>query len=256
MNTLLSANAAEELSESRKNAVEKSSVAIHEIDSEGIIRSVNQAECLLLGYTSTELIGRPVWDFVAPEERDTVQFAVHEKLARSQPLIPLTREYRRADGSYIWLEIRESLIESAAGEVIGIRSALFDITARRTFELAIQREHDRMKFMLRSCTSAIVTADALGHIDFMNPAAETLTGWPQTLALGRPIEAICRMLPDSGGAVDLMSCILAGLASFDLSRQSAIVNRSGECYSVNWTISPICNDNGVIVGATLILGRC
>jgi PAS domain S-box-containing protein len=256
MNTFLSASTAEELTESRKNAVEKSSVAIHEIDSEGIIRSVNQAECLLLGYTSDELTGHPVWDFVASEDRETVRRAVREKLARTRPLVPLTREYRRADGNYIWLEIRETLIESATGEVIGIRSALFDITERRTIELAMQREHDRMKFVLRSCTSAIVTADALGHVDFMNPAAETLTGWPQMQALGRPIEAICRMLPDTGGAVDLMSCVIAGLASFDLSRESVIVDRSGERHSVNWTISPICNDNGVIVGTTLILGRC
>ena len=31
---------------------EEASVAIHEIDTEGVIRDVNQAECQLLGYSS------------------------------------------------------------------------------------------------------------------------------------------------------------------------------------------------------------
>ena len=36
---------------------------------DGVIQTVNEAECDLLGYNAGEIVGRAAWDFVAPEER-------------------------------------------------------------------------------------------------------------------------------------------------------------------------------------------
>src|SRR5271165_1787902 len=105
----------------RHQLFEDAPVAYHEIDTDGVIRAVNQAECLLLGYSSEELIGHPVWEFVADDHRQASREAITRKLAREQPACIVTREYRRSDGSYLGLEIREKLIESAEGVVIGIR---------------------------------------------------------------------------------------------------------------------------------------
>ena len=139
-----------ELAESRRRLFEESSVAIHEIDTEGIIRSVNQAECELLGFEPQELIDHYVWEFVAPEQRENCRHTVCKKLVREQPVGAVLREFRRKDGTYLWIEIHETLIEDAAGEVIGIRSGLLDVTERRKFEVEIQKQHDRMKCLLRS----------------------------------------------------------------------------------------------------------
>ena len=158
----------------------------------------------------------------------------------------VTREYRRRDGNYIWLEIHENLIEDGEGEVVGIRSALLDITERYHFDTKIQKRLDWMRFVLRSVATAIVTADALGNIDFMNPAAEAITGWHQKDALGQPLEQVCRLQHDSGEPVDLMSCILTESVSANPKRKFVIVDRIGASHNVSWTISPICNDNGVI----------
>jgi len=255
MNAFSFTDTVQELAESRQQLFEESSIAIHEIDTEGVIRSVNRAECMLLGYAPHELIGHYVWEFLAAENRAASRDGIVKKLARQQGIKVFTREFRRADGRYLWVEVHENLIENAAGEVIGIRSGLLDITERRRFDMEIQRQHDRMKFLLRSWTRAIVTADALGHVDFMNPAAETLTGWPQQDAFGRPLEAICPVLHDSGEPIDLMSCILAEPATFNLTRHSPMVDRSGTSHSVSWTASPIRNDNGVIIGAALVLEK-
>ena len=43
-------------------------VACHEVDRNGILLCVNQAECDLLGFSEAEMVGRPIWDFMAPEE--------------------------------------------------------------------------------------------------------------------------------------------------------------------------------------------
>src|SRR5271170_5193916 len=129
----------EELAESRQRLFEESSVALHEIDTRGVIRSVNAAECQLLGYAPHELIDHYAWDFVAPEHREMVRNGIARKISREQPIKVFTREIRRVDGAYLWVEVHEALIEDAAGEVIGIRSGLFDVTERHQFEMDIQR---------------------------------------------------------------------------------------------------------------------
>jgi PAS domain S-box-containing protein len=255
MNAFSFTDAMQELAESRHQLFEESSIPIHEIDTEGVIRSVNQAECRLLGYAPHELIGHYVWEFLAAEHRETSRDGIAKKVVRQQEIKVITREFRRADGSYLWVEIHENLIENAAGEVIGIRSGLLDITDRRSFDMEIRRQHDRMKFLIRSWVRAIVTTDALGHIDLMNPAAEALTGWVQEEAVGRPLEAICRVLDGSGEPIDLMSCILAEAGTCNLTRRSPMLDRSGISHDVSWTASSIRNDNGVIIGAALVLEK-
>ena len=240
-----------ELVSHRSQLFEEASVAIHEIDRDGVIRGVNQAECKLLGYSAQELVGRHIWEFVAPEQREAARTAIAGKIARQQPVTTLTREYRRRDGNYIWLEIHENLIQNAEGDVLGIRSALLDITERYHFDTKIQKELDWMKFVLRSLTTAIVTTNALGNIDYMNPAAESITGWRHPDALGSPLEQVCRLRHDPGEPVDLMSCILAESVVSNRQRKFAIEDRSGASQSVSWTISPVCNDAGVIIGAVL-----
>ena len=43
--------------------------AYHEIDRNGCIRKVNHTECEWLGYSESELLGRPIWELVAENER-------------------------------------------------------------------------------------------------------------------------------------------------------------------------------------------
>lgn len=248
-------SAVQDPAERRRQLFEEAPIAYHEIDTGGVIREVNQAESELLGYPAAELIGHPIWEFVAAEQQQAARDAIARKVSRQQPLAILTREYRRADGQYRWVEIHEKLIENAAGEVVGIRSALIDITERRKLEIEIRRQRDWMRFALRSATRAVITADVLGHISMMNPAAETLTGWREEEALGRRLDQVCRLQQASGEPVDLMSYILAEPENSSRPRDFVIVDRSGASQPVQWTISPIANDDDVLVGATVTIDR-
>jgi PAS domain S-box-containing protein len=255
MNAFSITNAFPELAASRLDLFEASTIAIHEIDTKGVIRSVNQAECQLLGYSPDELIGHHIWEFAALDQQQVARDTIAGKIARQQPVSTVTREYRRGDGSYIWLEIHEKLIENAEGEVVGIRSALLDITEYHKLETEMRKQLDWMRVALRSFTRAIVTADALGNMVIMNPAAEALTGWRQEEAAGRPLEQICRVQRDCGEPVDLMSCVFAQPMTSNLLGNFSIVDRSGVSQPVQWSISPILNDDDVIVGATLFLEK-
>ncbi len=246
-------SASQEPVERGRQLFDEAPVAYHEIDTSGIIREVNQAECRLLGYQQDELLGHYIWEFAAPEHRETIRQAIAGKVARAQPLTPFSREYRRSNGTYIWLEIHERLIEDSRGEVVGIRSALLDITDRHRFEKEVRKQLNRARFILRSLAGAIVATDALGNVDFMNPAAESLTGWSPHEASGRALEEICPVRRESGDPVELMSCILSEPAISNKLRQFELIDRRGASHAVTWMITPIRNDDGVILGAVLVL---
>lgn len=123
-----------------RSLLEEAPIAYHEIDSEGIVLRVNRVECQLLGYDASSMVGQHVWNFVAPDERETSRQAVLEKISGVRKLGVFTRNYISGNGSRLVLEVHESLIRDRSGNVTGIRSALLDITARRIAEEALERK--------------------------------------------------------------------------------------------------------------------
>ncbi len=135
--------AVQELLESEerfRQLFDQAPVAYHEIDCNGVVRRLNRAECALLGFQYSEIIGKPIWDFVADDERVRSQEAVRKKLSGEQALVPFTRDYVRGDGARLTVEIHEKLIRDASGTVVGIRSSLLDITERKQAQEELARK--------------------------------------------------------------------------------------------------------------------
>ena len=115
---------------------EEAPVAFHEVDAQGNVQRVNQADSDLLGRTTDQIVGKPVWELVSPEEREISRTAVLAKLRGEQPLTSFLRDFQRPDGVVLRLELHENLIHDAAGNIIGLRSCLLDVTER---QLALRR---------------------------------------------------------------------------------------------------------------------
>jgi PAS domain S-box-containing protein len=113
-------------------------IAYHEIDAQGTVVRVNRAECELLGFTREEIVGKPIWELVAPEQREVSRQRVLAKLTGREELVPFERPYTRQDGTTVLLEIHENLILDEHGKTAGIRTALLDITAKKEAEARLQ----------------------------------------------------------------------------------------------------------------------
>jgi two-component system sensor histidine kinase/response regulator len=113
---------------------EEAPIAYHELDSEGIIRRVNRAECELLHYQREDLIGRGAWELVSPEYQELSRARVLAKLTGKEKLQPFERPYLRGDGGQVLLEVHENLIWDDHGNVLGIRTGLFDISQKKQAE--------------------------------------------------------------------------------------------------------------------------
>jgi diguanylate cyclase (GGDEF)-like protein/PAS domain S-box-containing protein len=79
-----------------------------------------------------------------------------------------------------------------------------DLAARLGMDLAASEA--RAKAVMDSAVEAIVTTDALGHIESANPAAEQLFSWSESELVGRPIGDLIPALAvseDGGGLHDV-----------------------------------------------------
>jgi PAS domain S-box-containing protein len=119
-------------------------VACHEVDRNGVLLCVNQAECELLGFSEAEMVGRPIWDFMAPEDREKTRTGLLQRIADEQPLAPLEREYKRRDGSSVVMEIHQKRIRDASGRPTGLRTFLLDITQRKRAEITLLEQADKL----------------------------------------------------------------------------------------------------------------
>jgi two-component system, LuxR family, sensor kinase FixL len=119
-------------------------IACHEVDRDGTLISVNQAECDLFGFTEQEMVGRPIWEFMAPEDREKTRAGLLPRIVDEQPLVALEREYKRRDGAPVIMEIHQKRIRDEAGRPIGLRTFLLDITQRKRAEAALLEQADKL----------------------------------------------------------------------------------------------------------------
>jgi PAS domain S-box-containing protein len=123
---------------------EEAPVACHELDGNGIVIRVNQAECKLLGFEPHEMLGRYIWDFIAPEEQMRSQEVIRQMVAAGSASTA-EREYHRRDGAKLILEIHSRVIRNGAGRPIGIGSFLLDVTERKQAQQTLQIQSEALK---------------------------------------------------------------------------------------------------------------
>lgn len=117
-------------------------------------------------------------------------------------------------------------------------------------ELDKQKTH--LETTLHSIGDAVITTDNNGIIEYLNPAAESLLGWPRVEATGNHIEEILRGEQNSDALWTLLQqkCLQGGDAV--PRNEQPILNRKGDRLFIEQSASPIRDSNGNINGLIIV----
>ncbi len=138
--------------------------------------------------------------------------------------------------------------QGAERELLAAKQAL----EQKNEELQQQREW--FEVTLASIGDAVITTDVNANITYLNPVAESLTGWSSTQAKGEPLEQVFRILNEYTrqtvenpiGKV-LQSGKIVGLAN-----HTALIDKSGQLTPIEDSAAPIRDSKGRIVGAVMV----
>ncbi|MCM8769744.1 MAG: diguanylate cyclase [Candidatus Omnitrophica bacterium] len=109
-------------------------VAYHIVDRRGIIKDVNRTETKLLGYRKKEMIGKSIFNFVSPEQRKQARERFKEKLRGKKVESYYDRVYLKKDGTPIFVSIHDVPERNQKGDIIGMRTAMIDISELKRLE--------------------------------------------------------------------------------------------------------------------------
>ncbi len=121
-------------------------------------------------------------------------------------------------------------------------------------EAALRENVQRHSITLKAIGDAVIATDARGLVELLNPVAETLTGWMDDEARGRPLEEVFRIVNEethekveSPVAKVLREGIVVGLANHTL-----LIARDGTLRPVADSGAPIRDDQDEITGVVLV----
>ncbi|MHB1528881.1 MAG: EAL domain-containing protein [Acidiferrobacteraceae bacterium] len=121
-------------------------------------------------------------------------------------------------------------------------------------EAALFREKERAEVTLHSITDAVMAGDEQGIIQYLNPAAERLTGWGNDEARGVPLDTVLRIMHDTTGK-PLQSPAYACLknnAVETIPNSAALQRRDGDCVPIEVSAAPMHNKQGIVIGVVVV----
>jgi len=166
-----------------------------------------------------------------------------------------TRLLSRSSG--FWWASRVVLGGSALA-LVAIALSLFWVNrsaaARRRAEWQTRESEERLRVTLRSIGDAVIATDTNGRIVFMNTVAETLTGWPEPMARGRPLDEVFRIVNEYTRATveNPVSKVLREGVILGLANHTILLARGGDEIPVDDSGAPIRDADGEVMGVVLV----
>ncbi len=115
-------------------------------------------------------------------------------------------------------------------------------------------EKKMFQMTLACIGDAVITTDRSARITYLNPVAETLSGWSNSQALGLPVPEIFSIVTEATRerAEDpVANCLRSGEVT-RLTGDTLLIRRDGEELSIDDTAAPIINSAKETIGAVLI----
>ena len=225
---------------------------VYQTTRDGRILVANPAFVNLLGYSSAEELyqvpARALYWYANDRENFARRAEIEGELRDEEYVM------RRKDGSMLVVVDNCRVVRDQNGRVCGFEGTLTDITERKKAETAVFQAKERAQVTLQSIGDAVITTDSEGRIDYLNPVAESLTGWENREAQGRLIGEVLTVVDEltrEAGESPVVRCLREGQV-LGLAEHTVLVNRRGQEIAIQDSAAPIRDRAGNLIGAVMV----
>ncbi|MDB5338908.1 MAG: putative histidine kinase, hybrid [Planctomycetaceae bacterium] len=241
--------------------------AIFLLDPQGHVASWNSGAERIKQYKSEEIIGQHFSRFYPQESLDR-GWPGHELIVATAEGSFEDEGWRvRKDGTQFWANVVITALKDEHGQLLGFSKITRDMSERKLAEenarrlvqetaarQAVHQERERLHVTLASIGDAVISTDAQGRVEFLNPVAEEMVGWKSAEAAGRMLEDVFRIVnedtlqPVENPALRaLREGKVVGLANHTI-----LISKDGTQRPIDDSGAPIRNQHGDISGSVLV----
>ena len=220
---------------------------------DGDLITANPALVEMLGYDSVEemkSVGKTTELYVNPIDRERV-FA---RLEAQGVVKNFEYRLRRKDGTVIVVLENSHAVYDDSNNIVAHEGTITDITDRKRAETRIFEEKERAQVTLQSIGDGVITTDAEGRVDYINPVAQDLTGWDMRAARGKPIAELMTIVNEHTRTTvenPVMRCLKDGRV-ITLAENSVLITRNSDETPIQDSAAPIRDRIGNLVGAVMV----
>ncbi len=218
------------------------------------IMFANSRFLALLGLAATDVIGRPLSNFVGPEYVELVDNNLRRRLTGQPAAERYEVELIGAHGEVTRVELSSALIDSSGEPALLLTALEMLPEASTTTTLPAQRS--RAVATLDAMGESVITVDADGRIDYINTAAAMLLGQRFEQVVGKTFPDVASLVDETDrhslGDPIRMASTAGGRVS--MGRRAVLVPANGAAErSVELSVTPLKSESGETVGLVLVL---
>lgn len=233
--------------------VESQTDLVVKLDTAGRLTFLSPSVASFLRADTGRLLGRRVADVVAEEERPAVRRAARQ-LVRAPHTAQLEQRVF-AGGRWRWIAwAAKGVLATDRRRLTEIVAVGRDVTDRKLGEEALFQEKERAQVTLAAIGDGVIRTDEEGRIDYLNPAAEQMTGWKSFEAKGRRLAEVFTAVDSTSRQpiADPVARCLSEEGPGAASGQAVLLRSDGQEFWVHHTAAPVRSRAGRGVGAVLV----
>ena len=225
----------------------------------------------IFGLTSEEATLEHFVEVVHPEDREMDLFHIKRGMETGESW-DIEHRVITKDGTEKWVHAIGEAIKNDDDKVVMLMGTVQDITERKKLEdemgkyrihleelveernIELRESEEWLSTMLTSIGDAVIATDSKGNIRFLNPVAETLTGWKQSEAIKKPVQEIFNIINEkSREAVESpVDRVVREGAIVGLANHTVLISKDGKEIPIDDSGAPIKDKEGKITGVVLI----
>jgi len=222
-------------------------------DVNGKVIYANEKFSEISGCPTNEIIGKDHLAIHAGFHPGEVSEEVRGLISKGQVWQGEIRNKKRNSEDY-WVHTTVVPFMDERGKPYQYVSIHTDITERKRAEDAVLQEKERAQVTLRSIGDGVITTNAQGMIEFLNPMAEQLTGWDNIEAKGLPLAKVIKIVDEATHRKldDPIKSCMREERIVNLSLPILLIRSDGTEFSVEITAAPMYDRKGKVIGAVLV----